>query len=71
MPKLSRRGFTGILLAPLFRLNGQSTADTAVGAAPRTQARTYRADAVILLLGIPLFRRAGVGGGQGFAGGSR
>jgi hypothetical protein len=62
--KFSRRGFAGFLLAPLFRLNGQATGDGAAGAAPRTQSRTYRADAVILLLGIPIFRRAGVGGGQ-------
>jgi len=62
--KFSRRGFAGFLLAPLFRLNGQSTGDGAAGAAPRTHSRTYRADAVILLLGIPIFRRVGVGGGQ-------
>ena len=62
--KFSRRGFAGFLLAPLFRLNGQSTGNGVAGAAPRATSRTYRADAVILLLGIPIFRRAGVGGGQ-------
>ena len=64
MPKFSRRGFAGVLLGPLFRLEGQSTGETAAGTAPRIRSRTYRADAVILLLGIPIFRRAGVGGGQ-------
>ena len=76
MPIFSRRGFAGFLLAPLIRLRGQSTpaapaaasppapAEMATTPPPRTQSRTYRADAVILLLGIPLFRRAGVGGGQ-------
>ena len=61
MPKFSRRGLAGILLAPLFRslhLNGQPAATS------RTMSRTYRADAVILFLGITIFRRAGVGGGQ-------
>jgi hypothetical protein len=37
-------------------------ADSAAGA--RTTVRRYRADAVILLLGIPLYKRAGVGSGQ-------
>jgi hypothetical protein len=61
MPKFSRRGLIGFLLAPLFRslhLHGQSAA------ASRTMSRNYRADAVILFLGITIFRRAGVGGGQ-------
>ena len=31
---------------------------------PRIQVRRYRADAAILLLGITIFRRSGVGGGQ-------
>lgn len=73
MPKFSRRGFAGFLLAPLFgslRLNGQPSApppgpgESATGASPRTRSRTYRCDAVILFLGISIFRRAGVGGGQ-------
>ena len=65
----SRRGFGGILLAALLRplrLGSQSA-----GAAPATPSvatkivsRTYRADAVILLLGIAIYRRAGVGSGQ-------
>ena len=61
MPRFSRRGLAGLLLAPLFRslhLNGQPAASS------RTTSRTYRADAVILFLGITIFRRAGVGGGQ-------
>jgi len=33
-------------------------------ATPRTQVRRYRADAAILLLGITIFRRSGVGSGQ-------
>ena len=65
MQRFSRRGFAGFLLAPLFRLHGQSGAAPPVaGESVRIQSRTYRADAVILLLGIPIFRRAGVGGGQ-------
>src|ERR1019366_1007986 len=70
MPKFSRRGFAGFLLAPLFRLEGQPSAsppgpgEGAVESSPRTRSRTYRADAVILFLGISIFRRAGVGGGQ-------
>src|ERR1039457_3900226 len=75
MPKCSRRGFAGFLMSPLFRLYGQSTAaapaaspptpaETATTPPSRTQSRTYRADAIILLLGIPLFRRSAVGGGQ-------
>jgi hypothetical protein len=79
MRKCSRRAFAGFLLAPLFRpprLNGQSTArapaasppagpvEPAAGASSRTTSRTYRADAVILFLGISIYRRAGVGGGQ-------
>ena len=65
MQKYSRRGIAGLLLAPFFRplrISGQSDA-TAPGAS-RTTSRTYRADAVILLLGITVFRRAGVGGGK-------
>ena len=61
MPRFSRRGLIALLLAPLFRslhLHGQPAASS------RTTSRTYRADAVILFLGITIFRRAGVGGGQ-------
>ena len=79
MRKCSRREFAGFLLAPLFRplrLNGQATAaaptasappglgENPAGAGSRTTSRTYRADAVILFLGISIYRRAGVGGGQ-------
>jgi hypothetical protein len=76
MRKSSRRGFVG-LLASLFRplaFKGQSTAAAspdlpALGAraavAPsRSTSRTYRADAVILFLGISIYRRAAVGGGR-------
>jgi len=78
MRKGSRRGFVG-LLALLFRplnLKGQSTAAAspalpppgpgtrAAGASSRSTSRTYRADAVILFLGISIYRRAGVGGGR-------
>src|SRR5208337_1951317 len=72
MPKFSRRGFSGLLLAPFFRLHGQSTPTAPVapptvprdGASSRIASRTYRADALITLLGVTIFRRAGVGGGQ-------
>ena len=79
MRKCSRRGFVGCLLALLFRpinSKGQSTAAAsatsppptpgarAVAAPPRSASRTYRADAVILFLGISIYRRAGVGGGR-------
>jgi hypothetical protein len=78
MRKCSRRGFVGCLLATLFRpLNskGQSTAAASpaltppspgarAAASPRSTSRTYRADAVILFLGISIYRRAGVGGGR-------
>jgi hypothetical protein len=73
-PNCSRRRFAGFLLAPLFRphrLAGQSTTaapaaspPSTPGETPRIQSRTYRADAVILFLGISIYRRAGVGGGQ-------
>ena len=80
MPKFSRRGLAGFLLAPFFRLRGQSGATlptvaaavsasgqappTASGPPPRVISRTYRADATILVLGITVFRRPGVGGGR-------
>jgi hypothetical protein len=75
MPRFTRRGFTGFLLAPLFRLRGQSTATAAPISTPsaiesvpvspaRVTSRTYRADAIILLLGIAVYRRPGVGGGH-------
>ena len=79
MRKLSRRRFVGCFLTSLFltRLKGQSTATQSatstpasagkseVGAAPsRSTSRTYRADAVILFLGLSIYRRAGVGGGR-------
>jgi hypothetical protein len=79
MRKYSRRGFAGCLLAMLFRplnFKGQSTAAAsaalptpgagthAAGASSRSTSRTYRADAVILFLGIAIYHRAGVGGGR-------
>jgi len=79
MQKYSRRGALGFLLAPLLRhlhLDAESTAtapatppsqvltDGAARAQPQTVARAYRADAVILFLGISIYRRAGVGDGK-------
>jgi len=78
MQKYSRRGLFPFLAAPLLRrlhLDAQSIAtpatprpqvppDSAPGPQPRTTARTYRADAVILLLGISIYRRTGVGDGK-------
>ncbi len=67
MRKCSRRGFAGFILASLFRphrLRCQSAASSPAASSSRTTSRTYRADAVILLLGIPIYRRTGVGGGQ-------
>jgi hypothetical protein len=78
MRNWSRRGFAGLLLAVLsrpVRLKGQSTAtapaasppgpgESAAGTSSRTMSRKYRADAVILFLGIAIYRRSGVGGGQ-------
>ena len=64
----SRRGFASCLLGLLVRpagMRGQSTADPGVREPPaRITARTYRADAVILFLGLSIYRRAGVGGGK-------
>jgi hypothetical protein len=78
MQKYSRRRAVAFLLAPLLRhlhLDAQSIAtapatpphvpaDSPAGAQTRTTARTYRADAVILFLGISIYRRAGVGDGK-------
>jgi hypothetical protein len=51
----SRRGFTGLILALFFgpRRGNSSSSDSVL--------KRYRADAVILLLGIPVYKRAGVG----------
>ncbi|MCU1238997.1 MAG: hypothetical protein JWP63_6964 [Candidatus Solibacter sp.] len=58
----SRRQLAVFLLAPLFRrIHGQSSNP---GGASRIVSRTYRADAVILFLGVGIYHRAGVGGGQ-------
>jgi hypothetical protein len=56
----SRRGFTGLILALFFgpRRGNSSNPDS------RSVMKHYRADAVILLLGIPIYKRAGVGSGQ-------
>jgi hypothetical protein len=78
MRKYSRRGIAEFLLATLLRplrIGGQSIgtpaaslppgpAERAAGASSRTTSRTYRADAVILFLGISIYRRAGVGSGK-------
>lgn len=56
----SRRGFTATMLA-LFLGPRRG-----VGSSPenRSVLKRYRADAVILLLGIPIYKRTGVGSGQ-------
>jgi hypothetical protein len=62
MRKLSRRELVGCLLASLIRpvrVTGQLPPVPS-----RVTSRTYRADAVILLLGISIYKRAGVGGGR-------
>lgn len=79
MQKYSRRGFAGLILAPFVPaacLHSQSTpaapavppapdpAETATAPPARIMSRKYRADAAILVFGISLYRRAGVGGGQ-------
>lgn len=79
MNEHSRRGFAGLILALIFRprrISGRAlpfspmaSPQTDPASSPpvptlRLTIRRYRVDAVILLLGIPLYRRAGVGGGQ-------
>jgi hypothetical protein len=79
MRRYSRRRFAGLFLALIFRpgrINSRATASTAtsllqrtpdastVGSTLRAKSQRYRADAVILLFGIVLYRRAGVGSGQ-------
>lgn len=56
----SRRGFAGWMLALFFgpRTGKPAAIDT------RSTVKRYRADAVILLLGMPIFKRPGVGSGQ-------
>jgi hypothetical protein len=56
----SRRGFTGLALGLFFGPRSGNTASPEI----MSVLRLYRADAVILLLGIPIFKRAGVGSGQ-------
>jgi hypothetical protein len=46
------------------RAQPQAPSGPAGTAVPQRQVRHYRADATILLFGVPIFRRAGVGGGQ-------
>jgi hypothetical protein len=56
----SRRGFAGLMVALFFgprRGKGSNPEMLPV-------LKSYRADAVILLLGIPIYKRAGVGSGQ-------
>ena len=75
MREYPRRGFTGLLLA-LLGLPWRSI-NHAIAAPPlqqpdssdkageaKVQVRRYRADAAILLLGVTIFRRSAVGGGQ-------
>ena len=61
MRDFSRRGVIAGLLSLLSR-RGQSAA--AEVPSHRSFVRLYRTDAVILLLGLPIYRRAGVGGGK-------
>jgi hypothetical protein len=66
--RFSRRGFAAALLGLLLgprRLTAQSAPASAGPELPtRLSGRTYRADAVILFVGLPIYRRAGVGGGK-------
>jgi hypothetical protein len=73
--KHSRRGFTGLILgwlAGAWRAGGGLAAAAldapstgGAGNSPtRLQSRRYRADAAILFLGVAIYRRAGVGGGE-------
>jgi hypothetical protein len=68
MKEYSRRSLVGSFLAFLFR---PSRSDAFAPPAPqpsspqsRLQLRHYRADAVILFLGLAILRRSGVGGGR-------
>ena len=69
---LSRRSFLGLLAAmPLARIRGATPADwpdqslwSPDQASTLDLERRYRADAQVLLLGIPLLHREGVGGGS-------
>lgn len=56
-----RAGSRAIASQPASSQNPDSGEKTAT---PRTERRRYRADAAILLLGITIFRRSGVGGGE-------
>jgi hypothetical protein len=58
----SRRGFAGYLLAPFLRAFSRQPDGEVV--ASRVSSRTYRADAVILFLGVVIYKRSGVGGGK-------
>ena len=80
MWEYSRRGFTGLILAlllPSRRMGSRAllfkptpspqttpSISEAGSSTSRATVRRYRADAVVLFLGISLYRRAGVGGGQ-------
>ena len=77
MRKSCRREFAWSLAALSFcrrLVKGQSMAaaasdvqkpgESSPGGSLRTVSRMYRTDAVILFLGIPIYRRAGVGSGQ-------
>jgi hypothetical protein len=72
---MHRRGFCGLLLGFLLRRTSGGTAAAAQAPAPekaagstgapsRRESRKYRADAAILFLGLTIYRRSGVGGGQ-------
>lgn len=75
MGKYHRRGFLGLMAGLLGSTWTGSRAAAAEppnpdnpkmrqNSQPGTQIRRYRADATILLFGMPVYRRGGVGGGQ-------
>jgi hypothetical protein len=73
MKEYSRRSLAGLLLAFLFRPSRsdafaapapQSSSPQSSSPQSRLQLRHYRADAVILFLGLTILRRSGVGGGR-------
>ncbi len=72
MENYPRRRFLGLLAAlsgSMWRMNAEDLPDTpprapASGPGNKKQTRQYRADATVLLWGMPIFHRSGVGGGQ-------
>jgi hypothetical protein len=70
MREYPRRSFVGLFLGLLYRPGRNHAAgppspqSNSGGTAPRVELRHYRADAVILFLGLTILRRSGVGGGR-------